>query len=189
MSKINLRDLYPDFYSSDCIIEVQDKVLSVFVEYEHREAAYARKMYRYKAQYSLDRADGIENAIQFVSYSPDEIYEHNLTTQQLYAAIATLPDKQAKRIYEHYILGIGKTEIAKAEGASTASVVVSIERGLRNMKTFFEKVLLTALTIFPFLSWLLRGAFPPQGTLTTSYQRAGNLTMQSPCGGCAIISL
>ncbi|NLU24420.1 MAG: hypothetical protein GXW99_06870 [Clostridiales bacterium] len=90
MPKINLRDLYPDFYKADCIIDIPEEVLSVFVEHERREAAYARKMYRYKAQYSLDRADGIENAIQFVSYSPDEIYERKLTTQQLHAAIAAL---------------------------------------------------------------------------------------------------
>lgn len=138
MPKINLRDLYPDFYKADCIIDIPEEVLSVFVEHDRREAAYARKMYRYKAQYSLDRADGIENAIQFVSYSPDEIYERKLTTQQLHAAIAALPDKQAKRIYAHYILGIGKTEIAKAEGVSTASVVESIERGLRNMENFLK---------------------------------------------------
>ena len=139
MPKINLRDLYPDFYKADCIIDIPEEVLSVFVEHERREAAYARKMYRYKAQYSLDRADGIENAIQFVSYSPDEIYERKLTTQQLHAAIAALPDKQGRRIYAHYILGIGKTEIAKAEGVSIASVAESIERGLRNMETFLKK--------------------------------------------------
>jgi RNA polymerase sigma-70 factor (ECF subfamily) len=39
---------------------------------------------------------------------PHEIYECNLTTQQLHAAIAALPDKQAKRIYAHYILGISQ---------------------------------------------------------------------------------
>lgn len=138
MPKINLRDLYPDFYKTDYTIDVPDEVLSVFVEHERQEAAYRRKMYRYRAQYSLDRNDGIETDIQFVALSPDELYGRKLTAQQLHAAIAALPDKQAKRIYAHYILGIGKTEIAKAEGVSTASVVESIERGLRNMETFLK---------------------------------------------------
>lgn len=138
MPKINLRDLYPDFYKTDYTIDVPDEVLSVFVEHERQEAAYRRKMYRYRAQYSLDRGDGIETDIQFVALSPDELYGRKLTAQQLHAAIAALPDKQAKRIYAHYILGIGKTEIAKAEGVSTASVVESIERGLRNMETFLK---------------------------------------------------
>lgn len=139
MSKINLRDLYPDFYNADCIIDVPDEVLAVFVEHERREAAYNRKMYRYRAQYSLDRVDGIENSIKFVSYSPDEIYERKLTAQQLHAAITALPDKQGKRIYAHYILGMSKAEIARAEGVAVASVGESIERGLRNMETFLKK--------------------------------------------------
>lgn len=141
MPKINLRDLYPDFYTSDYIVDVPDEVLSVFVENERREAAYTRKMYRYKAQYSLDCADGIENAIQFVSYSPDEIYERKLTAQQLHAAIADLPDKQAKRIYSHYILGISKAEIARAEGVDEKAVRRAIESGLKNMEHFLKNVL------------------------------------------------
>lgn len=141
MPKINLRDLYPDFYKADCIIDIPDEVLSVFVEHERREAAYARKMYRYKAQYSLDRADGIENAIQFVSYSPDEIYERKLTTQQLHAAIAALPDKQGKRVYAHYILGISKSEIARAEGVDEKAVRRAIESGLKNMEHFLKNEL------------------------------------------------
>lgn len=139
MSKINLRDLYPDFYKTDYTIDVPDEVLCVFVEHERREAAYRRRMYYHKAHYSLDREDGIENSIQFVSLSPDEIYTRKLTTQQLHAAIASLPDKQAKRVYAHYILGVSKAEIAMAEGVAIASVGESIERGLRNMETFLKK--------------------------------------------------
>ena len=141
MPKINLRDLYPDFYTSDYIVDVPDEVLSVFVENERREAAYNRRMYRYKAQYSLDHDNCIENFIEFFALSPDEIYGRKLTAQQLHAAIAALPDKQAKRIYAHYILGMSKTEIAKAEGVATASIVESIERGLRNMEIFLKNVL------------------------------------------------
>ena len=133
MPKINLRDLYPNFYTSDCIIEVPDEVLSVFVEHERREAAYRRRV----AHYSLDREDGIENSIQFVTLSPDEIYTRKLTTQQLHAAIAALPDKQAKRVYAHYILGVSKTEIAKAEGVDVRNIRKAIEKALANM----EKIL------------------------------------------------
>lgn len=141
MPKINLRDLYPDFYTSDCIIEVPDEVLSVFVEHERREAAYRRRVYYHKAHYSLDREDGIENSIQFVALSPDEIYTRKLTTQQLQAAIASLPDKQAKRVYAHYILGVSKTEIAKAEGVDEKAVRGAIERGLKNMEHFLKNLL------------------------------------------------
>lgn len=141
MPKINLRDLYPDFYKADCIIDIPEKVLGVFVEHERREAAYRRRVYYHKAHYSLDREDGIENSIKFVSLSPDEIYTRKLTTQQLHAAIAALPDKQAKRVYAHYILGISKTEIAKAEGVDEKAIRGAIERGLKNMEQFLKNLL------------------------------------------------
>ncbi|TCO68694.1 RNA polymerase sigma factor [Marinisporobacter balticus] len=50
-----------------------------------------------------------------------------LTSQQLHAAIASLPDKQAKRIYAHYFMGMSKTAIAKAEGVSEKAVRIGID--------------------------------------------------------------
>nr|WP_237712701.1 sigma factor-like helix-turn-helix DNA-binding protein [Paenibacillus elgii] len=41
-----------------------------------------------------------------------------MIAQQLHVAISALPDKQGKRIYAHYVLGISKSEIARAEGVS-----------------------------------------------------------------------
>lgn len=100
--------------------------------------AYECQKYRYKAQYSLDRGDGIEHDILFVSLSPDEIYERKLTTEQLHAAIAALPDKQAKRIYAHYFMGMNKTAIAKAEGVSEKAIRIAIERGLQSIEKYLK---------------------------------------------------
>ncbi len=108
MVKINLRKYYPDFYTTDCIIEVPDEVAALMDSYEHAEAAYYLRRYRHKAYYSLDRGDGIERDILFVSLSPCEIYERKVMVEQLHAAIAALPDKQAKRVYAHYFLGMSK---------------------------------------------------------------------------------
>lgn len=52
----------------------------------------------------------------FVSLSPCEIYQRKVTNQQLHAAIASLPHKQAKRIYVHYFLGMSNAAIAKGRG-------------------------------------------------------------------------
>lgn len=138
MTKINLREYYPDFYATDCMIEVPDEVAALMAAYERAEAAYYLRRYRHKAYYSLDRVDGIENDILFVSLSPCEIYERKVTVEQLHAAIAALPDKQAKRIYAHYFLGMSKSAIAKAEGVSKAVVGEAIERGLKNMEKFLK---------------------------------------------------
>lgn len=140
MIKINLRDYYP-FYQYDCIVEVSDEIAEAMYELDLLEAANRRRLYRYKAHYSLDRGEGIERDILFVSLSPSEIYERKVTYEQLHSAIASLPDKQAKRIYAYYFLGMSKAAIAKAEGVSEKAVRIAIERGLRHM----EKILKTIL--------------------------------------------
>lgn len=61
--------------------------------------------------------------------------------QELHAAIASLPDKQAKRIYAHFILGMTKQDIARAESVHEKVVRVAIERGLRHL----EKILKNSL--------------------------------------------
>lgn len=133
MTKINLRDYYP-FYTSDCFIDVPDEVAALLLAHARYEAAYQRRTYRHRAHYSLDRGDGIEHDILFVSLSPCEIYERKITNEQLHAAIASLPEKQAKRIYAHYFLGMSQTAIARAEDVSRNVVSASIKRGLKNME-------------------------------------------------------
>ncbi len=63
MKKVNLRDLYPDVYKNDHFVEVTEDVLETIRAAERAEAAYDRRMYRYKAHYSLDCDNGIENAL------------------------------------------------------------------------------------------------------------------------------
>ena len=141
MTKINLRDYYPDFYTADCIIEVPDEVAALMDSSERAEVAYHLRKYRHKAYYSLNRGDGIEHDILFVSLSPSEIYERKVTVEQLHAAIAALPDKQAKRIYAHYFLGMSKAEIARAEGVAVNAVKDAISRGLKNIGRFLKKTM------------------------------------------------
>ena len=141
MTKINLRKCYPDYYTTDCIIEVPDEVAALMDSYEHAETAYYLRRYRHKAYYSLDCDDGIEHDILFVSLSPCEIYERKVTVEQLHAAIAALPDKQAKRIYAHYFLGMSKSAIARAEGVNESAVRDGIDRGLRNIERFLKNFL------------------------------------------------
>ncbi len=138
LKTINLRDYYP-FYQQDIFLDVPDEVFNIFEEYRKAEQAYQSRIRYHKAYYSLDRDDGIEHSALFVSLSPDEIYERKLTREQLHAAIVTLPDKQAKRIYAHYFLGMSKAAIAKAEGVSEAAVRVGIEKALINLEKIFKK--------------------------------------------------
>ena len=141
MKTINLKDIYPYYFTDDKWIDVPDELAQVFAEYAKAEETYERTKRRYKATYSLDRGDGIERDILFVSLSSHELYERKLTQEQLHAAIASLPDKQAKRIYAHFFLGMSKTAIARSEGVSKVSVSESIERGLCSIEKFLKKFL------------------------------------------------
>lgn len=134
MQTINLRDLYPDQYTSDYFIEVSDQLAWELHQFDLNEAAYQLRTYRHQAYYSLDRGDGIEKEALFVASTPDELYEKKLTNQQLYAAVRQLSEKQAKRVYAYYFLDMDEYEIAKAEGISQQAVHSAIRRAMRNLE-------------------------------------------------------
>ena len=135
--KVNLRDLYPDVYKTDAFLEVTDEVQAVFQSDERAEAAYERKMYRYKAQYSLDCENGIENAVLRKLETPEMLLEEKQLREQIYSAVMALPEKQAKRIYARYYLGMSVNEIAGAEGVDPSRVRDSIRRGLKQLAKIF----------------------------------------------------
>jgi RNA polymerase sigma-70 factor (ECF subfamily) len=137
MKTINLRDYYP-YYQSDFFLNVEDEIALALKRFDLLEEAYRIRRYRYKAYYSLDRGDGIERDFLFIPFSSCEIYEHKVTRQQLYTAIASLPGKQAKRIYAHYFMGMTKYAIARAEGVDERAIRKSIERGLRRLERLLK---------------------------------------------------
>ena len=77
MKKINLRELYPDVYPTDFFVDVTEEVMETIRAAERAEAAYDRRMYRYKAYYSLDCDNGIENAILMKPQTPEMLLEEN----------------------------------------------------------------------------------------------------------------
>ena len=77
MKKINLRELYPDVYTTDFFVDVTEGVMETIRAAERAEAAYERKMYRYKSQYSLDCENGIENAVLLKPQTPEMVLEEN----------------------------------------------------------------------------------------------------------------
>lgn len=137
MKKVNLRDLYPDVYKNDHFVEVTEDVLETIQSAERAEAAYDRRMYRYKAHYSLDCDNGIENAVLLKPQTPEMVLEEKQFQEQVYAAVMKLPEKQAKRIYARYYLGMTVNEIAEVEGVDPSRVRDSIRRGLKQLGKYF----------------------------------------------------
>lgn len=138
MKRINLRELYP-FYDNDFYLEVSDKLaelLKIIKRKDHADYEYRRV---HRAYYSLDSDDGIERDVILLVLSPEEIYERKLSNHELYTAVNSLPENQAKRIYAHFFLGMSKAEIARIEGVNKSTVTRSIEQALKSMKNFLKK--------------------------------------------------
>lgn len=137
MITINLRDYYP-FYNLDDCIEVEDIIEATLKAFGLLDKAYRKRTNRHRAYYSLDLNDGIQRDIMLIVLTPPEIYEKKIANQELYAALNSLSDKQARRIYARYFLGMSKYAIAKAEGVDESAVRRSIEAGLLRMEKFLR---------------------------------------------------
>ncbi len=130
MKQINLRELYPNVYKTDTYVEVTDEVQAAIKEQDKAEKNQRETIHRYKAYFSLDSENGIERMLLSYPKSPDELLVEQFVQEQLYAAVMALPEKQAKRIYAHYYLGMSKAEIARYEGVNESAVRKSIKQGL-----------------------------------------------------------
>lgn len=138
MVKIDLHDYYPN-EPKGSIIEVTEDVAAALKDFTRQEVARQVKEFRYRAYYSLDTFDGIEHQAIQKAPMPHELLEKQQDEETLYAAIAKLPDKQARRIYARYILGQSVMDIAKAEGVHHSSITESIEQALINLAKILEK--------------------------------------------------
>lgn len=139
MQKLILREHYPEAYNVDTFVEVSDDVFDVFAADKRAEEAYKRKLYRYGAHFSLDCNDGIEKAVAHPPPTPEEIFEQKLLCEQLLAAVSSLPEKQFRRIYSKYFLGMTPNEIASAERVAVRRVRDSIRRGLKTLSKLFSE--------------------------------------------------
>lgn len=139
MKKINLRELYPEYYDTNVFVDVPDDVLMVIAEETRAEATAQRKKYRHRAHYSLDCDDGIDLAALHQPLNPETILEDSQRRKELLAAIMTLPPKQARRIYARFYLGLDVVEIARKEGVAPANVYASIQHGLSKLRNKIKK--------------------------------------------------
>ncbi len=146
MQIINLRQYY-SFCTEDIYVEVSDEIVEAFLLDKRAESARERKMFRYKAFYSLDCNNGIENAtVSGVQPSPETLLirkemeqEYQLTLVRLYEAIRQLPQIQNRRVHARYMLGMKIKDIAAVEGVAPSCIGDSIRAGLKNIRKYFEK--------------------------------------------------
>ena len=142
MPQINLKKYYYYLYPRDTFIEVSKEVAEALLTLYRAEEASRRKIRYHKAYYSLDCDDGIERAIlDEPTASPEQIMTeaeekrmHRLMLKRMVEAVARLPPMQARRIQQHYLLGMSVKAIAQADGVDPGSVYVSLRNGLKNLR-------------------------------------------------------
>ena len=146
MQTINLKQYYP-FCKEDIFVEVSDEIVEAFLLDKRAEAARDRKMFRYKAFYSLDCNDGIENAAigwgaVIAGGSSDRkrrISRIRRLIRRLYEAISSLPSMQARRVHARYMLGMKVKDIAAMEGITPSQAGKSIHAALRRLRRYFAR--------------------------------------------------
>ena len=137
--RINLKDFYP-FYPKDEFMDIPDDLAAELFQWERDDRSHKRKSRRQNAYFSLDRDDGTEKQVSFVSRSLEEEYELRITKDELGRVMSRLPRSQADRIYAHCMDGVSISDIAHAEHISIAAVSRSISRGKRRIKNLLKNL-------------------------------------------------
>ena len=139
MKTINLREYYP-FYNADTFLEVPDEVALILEEEKRLQINYEQYIRDNKAFYSLDTGDGIEASALYKPEQPDEAMLRRERDNLLYAALASLPKKQRRRIYAHVVMGVQQADIAKEDGVCKSTVSESISSGLKRLRGLLKKL-------------------------------------------------
>ena len=143
MKEINIRNLYPHI-TEDRFVTISEEVAEAIHEFEKLERNYVRALFRNKAQYSLDRDDGIDQEVLLNVPSPEDIYIQQETAHAVSKAVMRLPKRTRRRIYYHFYCGLAPDVIAAYEGVDVSCVHKSIRNGIklmRNDTTFVEQSL------------------------------------------------
>ena len=129
--QINLREFYPGFYKGDYFVDVPDEVAEMLIQLRRNERSQRRRIYRNKANYSLDRYETAEYEALLPVPSAEEIFERQMDMELLLTAMQTLSDKQRRRLYEYFFMDMNYSQIARKEGTDPSTVRKAILSALR----------------------------------------------------------
>ena len=108
MTTINLKRYYP-YVTENVMLEVSDEIAAALSMGGRLCDSYKRQKRR-NGECSLDTDPGFEADVLCKPMTPDEYVEACETTLALYDALAQLPPTQARRVYQHYFLGMSKVK-------------------------------------------------------------------------------
>ena len=111
-------------------------------ESTQRDRSYARKKYRWHAQYSLDRADGIDQNSAPVTDELENLFLSIEDRRALYAALQRLSSLQRRRLLMRYTDRLTYSEIARREDVAPRVAQRSIERALVKLNLMLKDAIL-----------------------------------------------
>ena len=123
-------------------LPLQPPIKQILHESTRRERSYARKKYRWHAQYSLDRADGIDQTNAPVTDELENLFLSIEDRRALYAALQRLSSLQRRRLLMRYADRLTYSEIARREGVAPRVAQRSIERALVKLNLMLKDAIL-----------------------------------------------
>lgn len=139
MTTIYLKRYYP-YLPKGTALEVSGEIAAALSTGGRLGDSYTRRK-REHGECSLEAGKGYEADAIRPPLTPEEIIEGREIREALYSSLAQLPTAQARRVYAHYILGISKADLARAEGVAESAVRDSIDRGLKKLRELLENIL------------------------------------------------
>ena len=139
MTFINLRDFFP-WYTEDQIVQVSNEVYEELLADRRYEVAYQRRKLRYKAQYSLDAEDGIENHILHMEPSPEDLLLKEELFYELWNALNSLPELQGKRVEACVLNSMSYQERGRREKVNASSIREAVKKGLASMRKYLLEI-------------------------------------------------
>ena len=123
-------------------LPLQPPIKQILHESTRHDRSYARKKYRWHAQYSLDRADGIDQTNAPVTDELENLFLSIEDRRALYAALQRLSSLQRRRLLMRYVDRLTYSEIARREGVAPRVAQRSIERALVKLNLMLKDAIL-----------------------------------------------
>lgn len=123
-------------------LPLQPPIKQILHESTQHDRSYARKRYRWHAQYSLDRADGIDQTNAPVTDELENLFLSIEDRCALYAALQRLSSLQRRRLLMRYADRLTYSEIARREGVAPRVAQRSIERALVKLNLMLKDAIL-----------------------------------------------
>ena len=120
-------------------MEINRELFELFDRFELDDLSYLNEVERHYAEEELTDEVIAHQSMHISDTVEQEAYQR-MTNQRLRSVIASLPDKQRRRISLYYFGGYTYEEIAKMEHCSVRSVHVAVKRAEEKIKKFFKEV-------------------------------------------------